>query len=84
MQLRRIELGRTVSWEKRGASLQSPELPIVTPARMARLPELPGNRQRLDAGLLLPADLIAGLMQVALMRAADGHGQRRLEFSAQM
>ncbi len=38
---------------------------------MAGLPELAGNRQRLDAGLLPPCELIAGLVQVAVMCAAE-------------
>ncbi len=39
---------------------------------MAPFPQLARERQRFDAGLLPPSELIAGLMQVAVMRAAEG------------
>ncbi len=42
---------------------------------MAGFPQLARDRQRLDASLLPPGELIAGLMQIAVMCAAEGYGE---------
>ncbi len=47
---------------------------------MAGFPQLARDRQRLDASLLPPGELIAGLMQVAVMGAAE----RDCEFIAHL
>jgi hypothetical protein len=38
---------------------------------MTRLPELARKRQRVDAGLLPPGELIPGLMQIAVVGPAE-------------
>ncbi len=50
---------------------------------MAPLPQLAGNRQRLDAGLLPPADFITSLMQISMVRTAEWDGELITHFQAQ-
>ncbi len=38
---------------------------------VARLPELAGNRQRFDTGVLPPADFVTRLMQIVRVSAAE-------------
>src|SRR5689334_11609236 len=50
---------------------------------MARFPELARDGQRLDARLLPPGDLVARLMQIAVVCAAERHGELIAHLHAQ-
>ena len=46
-------------------------------------PKFVGNGQRLNAELRPPADFIAGLVQIAMVRAAERHGVLIADLQAQ-
>ncbi len=48
---------------------------------MAPLPQLAGNRQRLDAGLLPPADFITRRIRMLFTRPLQSAGDERLNWS---
>ena len=49
---------------------------------MGLIPKAFGDVERLDVELLPPGDLIAGLMQLPVMTAAEGHGELVADFEA--
>ena len=46
------------------------------------MPKAPGDLQRFDLEVFPPGHLIAGLMQLPVMTAAEGHGELVADFEA--
>ena len=49
---------------------------------MGLFPKLPGDLQRFDVEVSPPGHLIAGLMQLPVMTAAEGNGELVADFKA--